>query len=423
MASSIYGMTNYYNLLSSPIPTYKTSSSTNLMYGAMVNQRYGSTIAKNLQSTLSSYLTSLNTNVNALKSSSKVFTTINKNLSFDKKSLSSSDSNAITGSAASNADLGVHTINITKLATSQVNTSAKLDGHQLSFNQGINAFSLKVGNSSSMNLSFSISSTDTNKSVLGKMASSINSAKTGVTANVLSDTATGKSYLSIASDKTGTNNTFSLSDTTGTAISTSGIGTTTVQAQDAQYTLDGKQYTSQDNNIKIDSDKAQLTLKKSDGKDLQITIGSDNSSIKQDIKKLADNYNTLIKFANNNTSNFSGAQSLKNEFSGVVNSRRSSLDSIGITLNSDKTISIDDKKLDKALSEKSYFVKDIVSGNYGLAQGLSSKGSDVLSSLAKYSKPIDFNTNYINPSSYLSSTINLSYGQNMYSGSLLDSLV
>lgn len=123
---------------------------------------------------------------------------------------------------------------------------------------GLNTIALKVG-ANTKNISFTIDNNDTNQSSLKKMASAINFAKTGVTASVSTDTKTGTSFLKMTSDKTGTENIFSISDVNGNAATASGASSITTQAQNAEYTLDGKQYTSQSNTISTDNGKVQST--------------------------------------------------------------------------------------------------------------------------------------------------------------------
>ncbi|MDP4094710.1 MAG: flagellar cap protein FliD N-terminal domain-containing protein, partial [Bacillota bacterium] len=212
MAGSIYNLTNYYSFLSSPIAKDQMNPVANLVYSSAVSKLYANSIGKNAQSSVSSYLSSLNSNVNKLKIDAKNLSSENSiKSSFNKKAVSSSD-NGITGTAANNADKGSYTINVTQLAKAQTNTGIKLDSKADSaFTKGINSFSLKVGNTEKT-VTFNVGTDDTNKTSLTSMANAINYTKAGVTASVATDSKTGLSYLNITSDKTGTGSAFTITD-------------------------------------------------------------------------------------------------------------------------------------------------------------------------------------------------------------------
>ncbi len=421
LTTSIYGVSNYYNSISSLYKNYPLNTINNLSSTNSTNKLSTQSLSKNLYSSTSSYLTSLQSNMSNLTSASKPL--LNSNASFSKKTVTSSDSTSVSGTATSTSTLGANTINITQLATEQNNIGNKLNSTEKSSNQGLNTFSLKVGDSAAKSISYTVSGTDTNKSALEKMASSINSSKSGVTANVVSDSKSGTSYINLLSDKTGTNSSFSLEDISGSAVATSGTNLTKTESKNAEYTLDGKQATSQSNTIAIDNNKTKITLTKASGKDVTLTTSADTSSIKDDIKNLLANYNKVINFAETNVSSFSGAQTIEKDISSIMTSRRSSLASMGITINNDKTVSIDDKKLDKSLKENLTRVKDVFSGNYGVAQNLNNKASTIAASPLKYTKPTDFTSVFSNFYNYLTPSNSLVSGQNMYTGTLLDSLV
>lgn len=424
MANTISGLTNYYSTFMSPVSSYQVNPVTNLMYSSIVSKAYSQTFAKKAQGSMSSYLTGLSSKVNDLKNSAKPFTTRGMDASFDKKSVSASDSSAVTGTAASNADNTSYILNISKLATAQVNSGAKLNSNDKSaMASGTNTISLKVGNNEAKNISFTIDENDTNKLSLEKMAKAINYVKTGVSASVVSDSKTGTSYLKLTSDKTGTDNAFSISDVSGNAVAASGAASTTGQAQNAEYTLDGKQYTSQENTIKLNNDKVKVTLNKAESKDISLKVGTDTEGIKSDIKDFVKNYNNLVNFANSSSTNFRGAADLSRELGNIAKSRKSSLEGMGITANSDGTLSINEKKLDKTVDTELWRVKSTFEGKTGIAESVYKKSNEVLSSPVKYAKPEEFKRDFSSFYNYMSTANHMPYGQNMYNGMVVDMLL
>lgn len=428
LTNSMYGMSTYYNIMSrnnSFIPSVNNSTKSflNSMQNVLTNKLNGSTYDKQFQASVSSYLTNLDSEANILKASLSSLSSSNYNSSFNKKATTFSDSSAVSGVATTRADTASYTLKITQLATSQINTGTALNSSAKSLNQGLNTLSIKVGNSDSKNISYNILDSDTNNSALTKMAKAINMAKTGVTASVIEDSKSGTSHISLKAENTGTKNTFTIKDVIGNGVSTSGSDNGTEVAKDANYSVDGKAYTSQSNVNTIDKGKVTLSFSKAESKDIKVNVGTDTSSIKTDIKKFVTAYNDMMDTANTNTSAFKGAQYLSSEFSNVVKTNKSTLNSMGITMNSDNTISLDEKKLDQSLKSNVNKVKDVFGGYGGIADKLTVKANDIMSSPQKYTKTVDFandlNNDYYN---YMTSTNMVPYAQNMNTGILFSNM-
>ncbi|MCX7920755.1 MAG: flagellar filament capping protein FliD [Clostridia bacterium] len=421
MANTIYGLTSYYyNIFKSPVETHKVNNVTNLMYNSIASRVYSQTFGKKAQSTMSSYLTALSSNINEMKEASKAFKSKGTDSSLSQKTVLSSDQNSAIGEALPNADKASYTLNVSKLATSQTNTGSLLNSKDdTSFTHGINTFTLDVGGNKK-SVSFIVDIFDTNQTSLSNMAKAINYAKAGVTASVVSDSKTDTSFLKVVSDKTGTGCAFTLSDTKGNAVSISSIGTVSTQAQNAEYTINGKQHTSQENDLTINNGKVNVTLRKATGKDVKLDIDTDTNAIKSDIKDLIERFNSITKLTSLYSSDFKGAEKLGEEFSSIIRYTKSSLEDIGININADNTLSIDDKKLDKALSENLSRIQDVLAGHNGLADRLYSKSNEVLTSPLQYTKPFNINKGLDTFYNYLNSSNTLMSKQNIYSGLVLD---
>lgn len=427
MIGSTFGIQNYYALFSSPVKGYEVNPATNLMYSAIANKAYMQSFAKRVQSSMSSYLSSMNSTVNDLKSAAKPLAAKDSSSSFNQKSVTT-DSSFVSGTAAYNADAKEYTLNVSQLAAAQTNTGKTLVSTGKSFETGLNSFSIQVGDSKAKTISFTVNENDTNATSLGKMAKAINQAKTGVTASVISDSKAGTSHLRLVSDETGSDNSFSLTDGTGNAVGVSGIDSISAEAQDAEYTLDGKQYTSQQNTASIDEGKVRLSFSKAEGKDIKVRVGTDTAAIKEDIKDFVNSYNSVISFVNANTSDFSGAGRLREELDKLVSSKGYSLRNMGIASEADGTLSIDEERLDNALSSNLSSAKNTLSGYNGFAQKVVDKSNEVLNGPMKYSKP---NESSISTSNFYSLLFNppntqnsyLSNMQNMYSGLIVDALL
>ena len=314
MANTIYGIANYYNTFASPLQSYQVSPLANLLYGATASKIYSQTVAKKALSSMSSYLTTLNSSIGASQSTVKALAFQQSNLNFNKKKINASDSSSITGTASWNAGTGSHKISIKQLASSQTNKGTELKSKDSSaFNRGLNTFTIKSGDSTKT-AAFTVTASDTNKTALDKMADAINKSNSGISATVISDAKTETSYLKLNSNKTGANSSFVLTDSVNNAVSAAGANTISDNAKNAEYTLDRKQYSSRSNTINIDNGKAQITLKKADNKEIRFSIEKDATAIADDIKKFLEDYNKITNYSSmlnmgntaDNSQSFSG---------------------------------------------------------------------------------------------------------------------
>jgi flagellar hook-associated protein 2 len=426
MSTSIYGLNDYSYLFSSPVKTYQVNPVSNLIYGFNAAKIYSNTVAKKMSSTVSSYLSSMRTDINSVEQSADKFTAKGKNSLFSQKSISSQDS-SITGTANSNAKEASYKVNVSSIAKSQINQGIKLksDG-ETTLSAGIKTFTLNIGDAKK-NIAFEVKADEKNSDTLSNIASAINNSKSGVTASVVNDAKTGESYLKTTSDKTGANNAFTFTD--GEAVSTMQLNNIAQSSQDAVYSVDGKQYTSHENKVYLDNGNVALNMNNALGKDIAVTVGQDKDNIKDNINEFVKNYNQLIKFANSNTDNFKGAQLLSKEFSNIVKAKETSLNNVGVSIKSDGMLSVDTKKLEASITNKSYDVETLFSRSNGIGEKVSMEVKNVIFNPMKYLKPATDNyttDNFLNYSNYSSMGTfynKNSINNNMYSGLMVDSLL
>lgn len=369
---------------------------------------------------VSGYLTGLNRNVQALKSTAKTLSSTGLDGTFSKKAVTA-DNTGITGTAQSGAAVKAYTVRVDQLAAVQVNKGNALDTKAgTAFAQGNHTFALKVG-SQEKNISFSVNAGETNQMSLGKMAAAINYAKAGVSASVITDDKTGKSALQLTADKTGTVNSFTITDKTGNAAAASGIQGAVIAAQDARYTVDGREMVSSSNTVSLDSNAVQLTLNKAESKDIRVAVGADTKGVREDVQKFADAYNKMLSFASSQSERFAGADQVKKELTGLVSARRQSLETIGIQVKTDGTLAVDAKKLEDSFSQNPARVKSIFSGYSGVGAKVLDKSNDILASQLRYVKP-NLMQNEYNRFIYTTGTFSsrLMYADNLLSGMVVD---
>ncbi|KXU89678.1 flagellar hook protein FliD [Paraburkholderia monticola] len=326
----------------------------------------------------------------------------------------------VTATAATGAVAGSYSLNVSQVATSQVLTSA---GYSASENLASGAATMTL----SVNGQSTTISLNSSNSTIAGIASAINSANNnpGVTATVvtgadgahlvLQSTATGASSgISIAiSDSAGTDdlNKLAVTTTAGKSIATasdltgtdssgktinpsqstiSGSGWSQTQAaQDSYFTLGGVGVSSSTNAVTTALSGVTLNLTAAAvGTTQTLTIAQDTSAESSAINNFVTVYNTLVTtmsaltaFNANSTSQGvligdSTVAMIQNQLAQIVGSgvgtgsSKTTLAALGITLQSDGTLSIDDSTLSNALQNNQSAVSSLFNMTNGIAAQL-----------------------------------------------------
>jgi flagellar hook-associated protein 2 len=280
---------------------------------------------------------------------------------FEGKTGSSSDTNVLELSSASAlAAAATHSVTVQSLAqTSSAATSAVGANDTLS-----GGVTIQVGSGSQYTVNVGDSST---ASTISGLAAAINAAGIGVTATVLTDSS--GSRLSVVSSTSGAAGNLTVS---GSLIDTSNSGQSVTLSQvqvgkDASLEVDGLSITSPSNTVTnaIPGVTFQL-LSANAAEPVQVVIANDNSSIESGVSTFVNDYNTLIKSVTGQEGNDSSGNAeplygnpviaqLQDMLEGTLSSAPSngnilSLYSLGITTNSDGTLSLNSDTLDSALN-------------------------------------------------------------------------
>lgn len=313
---------------------------------------------------------------------------------FNAVTASSGDETAFTASATNGATAGNYNVTVTTLAQAQQLLSGAFTGGASS-TVGTGTLALSLGG-----VSFNLAINSGNDTLDG-IASAINSASgnPGITATVLQGS--GGAYLVLSSSLTGAANTIQVSETDGgggLAALTYGSGNTshyTVQsaAQDASYSIAGVAGTSSSNTVTGAISGVTINLlAPTTGSGVTLSVSNDTSAIESNISAFVSAYNTLLGSFNtlggydSSTSTagpmmgsalLSNIEGQANEaLYNVVNTGSSiynSLASIGITTNSDGTLSVNDTTLQNALSTNLGAVNQLFSGSAGVASTLNAQ--------------------------------------------------
>ncbi|MHB1542877.1 MAG: flagellar filament capping protein FliD [Steroidobacteraceae bacterium] len=308
---------------------------------------------------------------------------------FGALSATSSNTSAFTAAVNSGATLGSYSVSISQLAQAQQIVSSTAYSSSSAV-VGTGTLQLSLGGSS-----FSVTIGSGNDTLAG-IAAAINSASgnPGIEASVV--TGTSGAYLVLTSTLTGAANTMSIAETdsgTGLAALTYGSGSTNytqqTAAQNASFSIAGIAYTSPSNTVTDALSGVTLNLQATTSSAATLTIADNTATIEGNIQTFVKAYNTLQKSlaqlggydaATNTAGPLMGNSALTDAQSqiqaalyGRVNTGSAtytSLASIGITANSDGSLSLNTAQLAVALSTHFSSVSTLFSGAGGIASGL-----------------------------------------------------
>jgi flagellar hook-associated protein 2 len=284
------------------------------------------------------------------------------------RTVSSSNSTLVTASAASGTATGSHSVGVNKLATTASWTSGTFASGSTALPAG--SFTITTGSGSSATIT-----TDGTQS-LSDVASQINGDNLGLSASVITD-ATG-SRLAIVANASG-----SAANFTVNSSGSSGYGfTQAITGANASLTVDGIQISSASNTVTGIIPGLTLNLLSADpGAYVSLGVGPDTAQASAAVNQFVTDYNTVInalntQFADTGSgqgalatdSNVRNLQVDLESVLGYVNTPASgsttvsNLSSLGITANSDGTLSVNTATLNSALSNNFSDVQNFFQG-------------------------------------------------------------
>jgi len=374
----------------------------------LVTATYAAQEANNASQTsaVTAQISALGTLKSALSTFQSALSTLDTPLAFNALSATSSDQSAFTATADSSAVAGTYNIGITQLAQAQQLVSNAFTGGS-SAAIGTGTLTVSLGGQS---INLNIDSTD---NTLSGIAAAINSAtgNPGITATVIQGT--DGAHLVLASSLTGAGNTITVAATGGLsqlAYSSTNTGNYTQASapQNAIVSVAGVPYQSASNTVSnaISGVTLNLLALPSTGATTTLSVSNDTATVATNINAFVSAYNTLVQQfsslggydASSGTAGpmlgnalLSGIQTQIGEvvhglIPGSSGSGYNSLASIGVTTQSDGTLSLDSTTLQNALSTNFNAVSQLFSGTNGIAAQLNTQ---LNTDLAANTGPVD----------------------------------
>lgn len=284
------------------------------------------------------------------------------------RTVSSSNSNVVTASAASGSAPGNHVVVVNDLATTASWTSGTFASSSTDLPAG--SFTITAGSGSTATITTDGSET------LSDAVQQINNDNLGVTASVVTDTS--GSRIAIAANSSGSASNFSISGSTGFGF------TQAVTGNNASLTVDGIDISSASNTVTGAIPGLTLNLLSVSSGQVSLGVAPDTTQATQAINQFVTDYNTAIsdvnaQFAFSGSTNSEGplasdttVLNLQNDLLGALDytysptsgtTTVSNLSSLGITVNNDGTLSVDSSALQSALSNNFNDVQTFFQGS------------------------------------------------------------
>jgi flagellar hook-associated protein 2 len=299
-------------------------------------------------SNLGSLLSTLSSDITALTDPAGVLS---------GKQGSSSDTNTLALlSATTTATAGSHTVSVQQLAqTSTEASSAVAANETLS-----GSFTFHIGSGSAQTVSV-----DPSNNTIAGLAATINQADLGVTASIVTDSS--GSRLSLISQTSGAAGQIGI-DSNSLSDATTGSTVSLVPGQagqDAKFTVDGIQTTSASNTITGAISGVTMQLLGASANTVQVEIDNDTSSVTSALSTLVKDYNAVVsalsaqegKDASGKAEPLFGSpiisrlqQMLSDALNTLSATSLTSPTQIGLSLNSNGTLSLDTDTLTTALN-------------------------------------------------------------------------
>lgn len=321
------------------------------------------------------------------------------NLVFDPSSLNctkyvSSNEDLLTVNTLNSGDIlnndslqDEYAFEILHLAEPQVNTGIYLRDDSLNIPYGEHSFEVNINNNA-YEFQFRVKDTDTNKSVLEKISRLMKQSRIGLNPNILQ--LGGNSALEISSESTGVefaSEIFTIKNSADNPdddiVSTLGIDNVTSRPSNAEFILNGTKRISSSNTFTVNkSIEVTLNNTSSDGSSVSVTGRNDIDMVIDSVNRLVTGYNDLISLSRDKADDKGDAAKLNKEMIRAARQNRNELESVGLTLQEDGSLSFDDSIFIQSANEDS--LTDTLDKLSNFKDSLLSKANDITINPMKY---------------------------------------
>ncbi len=261
---------------------------------------------------------------------------------------------------SANGEIPTYEIEVTSLASPQVNLGVYVPMNQLELERGEYSFDINV-NDMGYEFQFNINKSDTNHEIQQRLTRLINNSKIGLTASVEED-GEGNSALRIESSRVGidfgqSSRVFSISDDDTSknagAVSYFGINYVAREASNAHFIVNGTEASATSNHFILQNDY-EVTLNgisENEGQTTTIGVKLDTEALQENISNLIGGYNHFIKSVSEYRLTQSPSSQLLTEMNRITGFYQQEMSELGITTTADGTLELNSEQLQQSVFE------------------------------------------------------------------------
>lgn len=307
------------------------------------------------------YAVDLKENARELRNTIAQLGGLEKDGLFSKKSAYSTDENiaaaSYTGPEDYSEEIPPFRLEVLSLASTQENLGVFLPGgSRAALAADTYSFDINI-NDMNYEFQFSVGESETNREVQERLVRLINNSDIGIKASLAESE--GRSSLRLTSEATGlapgAEQIFTVSDshtskTSGT-VEYFGLDYISRDASNAVFLINGEQHSSPSNQFTFDR-LFDVSLKgvSEEGQSLQIGLKTDVESLTDNVYHLVGGYNDFVKAAASYLETQTRSRQLIKELKGIASVYGDSLGSMGLNLEKDGTLAIDNETLHETAS-------------------------------------------------------------------------
>lgn len=280
-----------------------------------------------------------------------------------KKKVSTSNEEKVTARYIGNdtdVDDSGFDIEVSHLATPQINTGNYLSQNKLSLPCGNYSFDIDI-DEYSYELQFKINDTDTNRTLQDKLARLINRSDIGLKAEV-TENSHGNSSLQLTSQSTGLGfkpQIFSIidnPDNLGNIVDYLGLNQMTTEPSNAHFLINGTEKNASTNTFTINKGFEVTLNDVTDNESVHIGFKPDFDSLMESLNDLSSRFNYVVDMASENSGDNGDSSRLMREITQIAKKHKNNLESAGLTFNEKGHLEVDEALITQAVTDGS--IKD-----------------------------------------------------------------
>ena len=325
---------------------------------------------------------------------------------------------------------------VRQLASTQINTGNYLQPRSRLIQPGDYSFDLNINNLT-YEFQFTVDNNETVNNIQNKLARLINRSNIGLTADIKEDNL-GNTAINIESEATGVSGStpviFSIepsgadnkeNDTANgnqtdvsrnaAAVNTLGLDRVSRYPSNAIFSINDEERSSMTNLVTINK-AYSLEFADTTESPANISLKADADSIAESISELVSGYNSLISVTGNQDNNrFQGTERLYKEITSIARSHKRQLESNGLIINTDGTISTDKEVINEAA--KSNQLSDVFESLNSFKDSIRNKAENIALN------PMDYVNNKIIAYKNPTRTYNDPYNLSAYTGMMFNGYI